>query len=353
MENNNNIILNFEKLINILTLNLYNEKQNKNSNTKLLSIKLASTKKALNIIKNFDKPITKGEDLKHIKGIGPKFIKNINEIIETGHLSKCDIETQQHSNNNSINNDFKEIKLLQKITGIGQVKASKLFKEGITLNTLLDAYNNNNNDILDKLTHHQLLGVKYYNDLEIRIPYNEITLIEIYLKNIISNIDTNLNLIICGSYRRQSVNSGDIDILLYHKDIVNKTQMDSCQYLTNFLNVLIKNKFLQDHLTINGNTKYMGFCKYENNPVRRIDIRFIPTECLGASKLYFTGSGDFNKNMRSFALKQNYTINEYGIFKINDDKNKTIVKTNTEKDIFNILGLEYVEPINRLSNYKF
>ena len=29
-------------------------------------------------------------------------------------------------------------------------------------------------DIIEMLTHHQLLGVKYYHDLEQRIPYKEI-----------------------------------------------------------------------------------------------------------------------------------------------------------------------------------
>ena len=35
-----------------------------------------------------------------------------------------------------------------------------------------------------------------------------------------------------------------------------------------------------------------------------------------AALLYFTGSGEFNKNMRIFALKKGYTINEYGIYKL-------------------------------------
>ena len=32
--------------------------------------------------------------------------------------------------------------------------------------------------------------------------------------------------------------------------------------------------------------------------------------------LYFTGLGDFNKIMRTEALKKGYTINEYGIYKL-------------------------------------
>ena len=51
---------------------------------------------------------------------------------------------------------------------------------------------------------------------------------------------------------------------------------------------------------------------------------------------------------------KNYTINEYGIYRIDKDKNKIeSFKINNEKDIFDILGIEYVNPEERLSNYKF
>ena len=97
----------------------------------------------------------------------------------------------------------------------------------------------------------------------------------------------------------------------------------------------------------------MGMCKLKEL-VRRIDIRFIPKDSLGAAILYFTGSGEFNKNMRTYALKNKYTINEYGIFKLNDDKSKgPKVKTYSEKDIFDVLNIDYIEPKNRTSQVKF
>jgi len=93
----------------------------------------------------------------------------------------------------------------------------------------------------------------------------------------------------------------------------------------------------------------MGMCKLDKY-VRRIDIRFIPKDCLGSALLYFTGSGDFNKNMRSYALKMGYTINEYGI---HITKGKRRLNTKTEEDIFKVLGVEYVEPCDRKASYIF
>ena len=73
---------------------------------------------------------------------------------------------------------------LQKITGIGPAKAQKLLEKGITLKTLLDSVDSDA-EIKDMLTHHQILGVKYYHDLEHKIPYEEIQKIEVYLKNML------------------------------------------------------------------------------------------------------------------------------------------------------------------------
>ena len=87
----------------------------------------------------------------------------------------------------------------------------------------------------------------------------------------------------------------------------------------------------------------MGIFKWNNSKPRRIDIRFIPTQSYYSAILYFTGSKDFNKNMRLIAISHNYTLNEYGLY----DENKKIFKINSEKDIFDILGMEYITPDKR------
>ena len=99
----------------------------------------------------------------------------------------------------------------------------------------------------------------------------------------------------------------------------------------------------------------MGFVK--NSPKslsRRIDVRFIPNENIASAKLYFTGSGDFNKNMRTYALKKGYTINEYSIFKINNSNGKKFqMQVASEKDIFDLLKIPYLEPKDRLPSVVF
>ena len=314
------------------------------SSAKSYGFKLNSFRKAHKNIKCIDFKITSTDQLKNIKGIGKGIISRIEEIITTGELKE--LNSDADANDTS----YKQIQNLQRITGIGPSNAKKMFNDGITLEKLLDTdISDSKNPLISKLTHHQLLGLKYFHDLEKRIPRKEIMSIEKKLKKYCNQIDTKLGLIICGSYRREAKDSGDIDMLLYSNNLENLdyTLKDVIDYLT-------EKGLIVDDLTINGNTKYMGFCR--NTPkslARRIDIRLISKDSLAPAMLYFTGSGDFNKNMRTYALKKGYTINEYSIFKINKSKKKFEISVDSEEDIFKILDIPYYHPKDRLASVHF
>jgi DNA polymerase beta len=313
----------------------------------------ASMRKGLSIIENYDKEITEGEQLADLKGIGKGIIRRINEILETGKLSE--IKTMSQDNSYEIISD------LERITGVGPSKAQKLYKDKLTLEIVLQKYEEDDMEFIEKnFTHHQIIGIKYFHDFEKKIPRKEIQSLEKKITKFVTKYDNKYTIHICGSYRRGKPVSGDIDILVTHQDINNNKEYEAGPiHLKNIVKILLDNKILVDHLTMNGYTKYMGVCK--NSPKganRRIDIRFIPLDSIEPALLYFTGSGDFNKNMRTYALKKHYTINEYGIYKTAKSKASGVVKTlklnaNTEKEIFDILNLEYLDPSDRLPSYKF
>lgn len=55
-------------------------------------------------------------------------------------------------------------------------------------------------------------------------------------------------------------------------------------------------------------------CRLSNeHPFRRLDIRLIPNEQYYCAVLYFTGSDVFNKQMRTHALENGFTLNEYSL----------------------------------------
>lgn len=193
---------------------------------------------------------------------------------------------------------------------------------------------------LHKLNYHQLIGVKHYFNIMKKIPRSEMIQIENVMKKLINMMNPKLILTICGSYRRGRLESGDIDCLITHKDIISH---DNSITLSQIIKVLTQCNLLVDHLTENGGTKYMGICQVGEIP-RRIDIRIIPWESYVYSILYFTGSKNNNTQMRNIAKRMGYKLNEYCLENILDHK---LVICNTEEEIYKFLGMKYLEPNER------
>lgn len=82
----------------------------------------------------------------------------------------------------------------------------------------------------------------------------------------------------------------------------------------------------------------------------QVDLRVIEEAAWGSALMYFTGSKDHNVKLRERALKMGLTLNEYGLFPEDDEKEppqKRGVKpvaSRTEEDVYAKLGLAWVPP---------
>ena len=79
----------------------------------------------------------------------------------------------------------------------------------------------------------------------------------------------------------------------------------------------------------------------------QVDVRMLPAESYGAALQYFTGSKNHNVTLRQRALKMGYTLNEYGLFRL--DNNKRVAGT-TEDEIYGKLKLDTIPPELRESS---
>ncbi len=146
-----------------------------------------------------------------------------------------------------------------------------------------------------------------------------------------------------GSLRRGEETIGDIDIL-----IVTDDPDDAREAFTTMPAVT--------RVLANGDTK--SSVRYElssaserfkdlSTPAEiQIDLRIVPAESWGAALAYFTGSKDHNVALRKLAIKQGMTLNEYGLFRNNDDRNDPIA-CETEEGIYLALGIASVPPTLR------
>ncbi|XP_060533712.1 DNA polymerase beta-like [Cylas formicarius] len=279
--------------------------------------------------------IKSGEEAKHLKGIGKKIALKIDEYLQTGKLKK--LENIHHDDKGNA------IKLLTRVSGIGPAKAAKLVDEGIT--SLEDLHKHP-----EKLTHHQLIGLKYFEDFEKKIPRNEIEQIESQIKNQLEDIDPKFEVTICGSYRRGKSESGDIDALITHIDynssIIDKKHKN--QVLKTIVDKLMQCHLITDTLSL-GETKFMGTCQLNPSlPTRRLDIRFVPFDQYYCAVLYFTGSDLFNQNMRHHALEQGFTLNEYTLRPLGlTGRSGEPVEILSEKCIFDVIDYPYKSPEER------
>ncbi len=133
-----------------------------------------------------------------------------------------------------------------------------------------------------------------------------------------------------GSLRRRAETIGDVDIL------VAAGKKASERIIEGFTSA----GFVEDVLAA-GPTKGSAIIRTETTPVQ-VDVRVVPRESFGAAAQYFTGSKEHNVRLREIAIKAKLKLNEYGLF-----KGDRIVAGPVEEEIYQKLGLDYIEPLLR------
>ncbi len=346
---NQNIVGEFEKLVNFVQLEIDQAKENKNQKEATANtFRLKQIKNALATIKKYPKKLSKDnlDDFAELPGIGKGTIDRIKEILDSGKLAELKNFKDKGSEEKKI------LEELESIVGIGRATALDLINQGIkSVEQLKKKIASGDIEVNEKI----LLGVKYYGKFLGNIPREEIEKVKKIITKVIDKMNKHYELDdsnkyifeICGSFRREKPTSGDIDVLVSKLG----TQIDNPDEI-NHLDRLIKRlkkpiklndnqPLLVDDITDkNYETKYMGFAKYKDSPFRRIDIRFVAHDVYPSAMLYFTGSAELNLKMRKIAKQMGLKLSEYGLTKEDGIR----LKVESEYDVFKILKIEYLPP---------
>lgn len=256
------------------------------------------------------------EAIKLFSGIGPSIGAVIDEYLTTGHVGRLQELEKQFQDRAAIIDYFRSF------YGIGPVTAVKFYNLGFR--TLEDIWLKGN------LTNAQKTGILWRDHLNLRISRDEMDLIRDKIGSILNPYGIKWE--IAGSYRRQEPSSGDIDILVEQRDDFNM------EGLLQLLKPLLPAALAQ------GTTKFMGIIRLdEQHNGHRIDIRLINNNSYPFALLYFTGSQRFNILMRQKAIELGLRLNEYGLY----DNKGELITANSEEEIFHILRLKYIPPIER------
>lgn len=279
-------------------------------------------KKAQETILSFPTDIKKPSDLKGAPGIGNTVMEKLNEYALTGTLLLIENEKQN------------PIAIFSEIYGVGPKKAAQIVEYGIST---IEQLRENQNLLLNDT---QKIGLRYYEDILERIPRAEIILYQSSFQLILTRLNNNLKFEIVGSFRRGANTSGDIDVIL---------TCENQKQFTTFIDELIRLKIIEEVLS-RGPKKCLVIGRLSSeHKARRIDFLNTSKEEYPFAILYFTGSKNFNTEMRRHALSLGYTMNEHGITSLNNSNNNILMNTqfNKEEDIFKFLGLDYKQPNER------
>ncbi|MGH9669280.1 MAG: DNA polymerase/3'-5' exonuclease PolX, partial [Terriglobales bacterium] len=133
-----------------------------------------------------------------------------------------------------------------------------------------------------------------------------------------------------GSLRRGRETVGDLDLLVTGKACTNPKQREALiQKILAFPGI--------GAVLAQGENKV----SFKLHGGMQVDIRLLAAESFGAALMYFTGSKSHNVALRQRALTLGYTLNEYALARVKDEKR---VAGKTEEEIYAKLGLDYIPP---------
>jgi DNA polymerase (family 10) len=133
-----------------------------------------------------------------------------------------------------------------------------------------------------------------------------------------------------GSLRRGRETVGDLDMLVTGPCCVNDGQR------TALIEQIVRFPGIMEVLA-QGDNKV----SFRLRNGLQVDVRTLPPESYGAAMQYFTGSKNHNVTLRQRALKMGLTLNEYGLFRLEDNER---VAGATEDEIYGALKLDTIPP---------
>jgi DNA polymerase IV len=232
----------------------------------------------------------------------------------------------------------------------------------------------------DSLSRSQQIGVKYYDELKLKIPRDEVESIGATVLDHAHMVDAGFEMVIVGGFRRGKKECGDVDILLSHQDdemtlkVVEKIVMslEKAQLITHTLTLSTRNSERgQAPLPWKGeSTRGSGFdtldkamvvwqdIHQENAPHRRVDIIVSPWKTVGCAVLGWSGGTTFQRDLRRYCKAvKGWKFDSSGVRSRTDGSwvdmegsshgNKAPDMETAERRVFAGLGLAWRRPEER------
>ncbi|TWU48008.1 DNA polymerase/3'-5' exonuclease PolX [Rubripirellula reticaptiva] len=269
-------------------------------------------------------------DLSKVPGIGKTLAEKSAVLVETGSLPQLE----------QLRAEIPEVTIqMARIPGLGAKKAVKLQQE-LGLESLDDLRKACQEDKIAKL---KGFGAKTQAAILDGLSIAEAAAERIYWStadDLARSIGEHMaacsqitKLEWAGSYRRGRETVGDLDLLVVATD--HQAVMDHLESYVGYAQTIGR-----------GDTKI----SIRVGKSFQVDMRVVEADQFGAALQYFTGSQAHNIHTRRLAKDQGLKINEYGVFKVDDE---TKVAGETEADVYAAIGLPWIAPEIREDRREF
>ena len=302
------------------------------------SFRVRAYRNAARTIGELSEPISRivedsSRKLTDIEGIGKDLAEKCQVLVETGRLPQ--LEELQRKIPQSV-------LAMLRIPGLGPKKAAVIYKE-LNISTLddlkqacLDERIRTLKGFAAKTEATILAGIELAATADQRVYWAVAdTLVQRLLAHMqsVPGID---RLEVAGSYRRGKETVGDIDLLLVADSP--DAAMDRLAEFPDLDDVLARGDTKMSIRLVSG---------------MQVDLRVVPAKSYGAALQYFTGSKEHGVKLRGLAKQKGLKINEYGVFRVEEDGTETYVAGATEEEVYGTLDLPWFPPELRETRDEF
>ncbi|KAI1193607.1 hypothetical protein F5X97DRAFT_313493 [Nemania serpens] len=326
-------------------------------------------------VASYPYPLSSVSEVARLPGCGPKIEELYRQWKEDGSLD--DVQDAM------LTSKMKVLLLFYDIWGVGAKTAHEFYNRGWR----------DLDDVIEygwsKLTRVQQIGVKYYQELQEKIPRAEVEAIANTILHHANERKKGFQMVIVGGYRRGKTASGDVDVVLSHPD-ASATEF----FISEIVGSLEKTLHIPHTLTISDANSERGQVpvawKGEDrkagsgfdtldkamvvwqdpdwdktkaaknpNPHRRVDIIISPWKTAGCAVVGWTGGTTFERDLRRYCKKvKGLKFDSSGVRRRGDGGEWVDVESDAagnpapdmltaEKRVFENLGLEWRSPEER------
>ncbi|GJP44776.1 hypothetical protein CLOM_g4195 [Closterium sp. NIES-68] len=298
--------------------------------------------KALSVLEKLPFRIRSAQQVHGLPSIGSSLQGKIHEILSYGIIKKLRAFQADEM--------VRTLALFGTVWGVGPTTARRFYSAGHrTLRQLAGD---------PSLTPAQQIALRFHADINTRIPRDDVAVMESLVRREGVAVQAGISIICGGSYRRGKASAGDMDFIITHPDGASHRG-----FLERLVSRLKRVGFVTEDLVVGthhskqpqgegkGVDTYFGLCKQAGREQRhRIDFKVYPWAQYPFGLIQWTGNDVLNRRMRLFAEAKGYRLDDHGLVLRDAPPGTTAAKSvpcKTERDVFDFLGLPWLEPHER------